>query len=253
MATAHSSAEATALAAAEVGVSVSHRIKLNDISALPSGAITPEQMGNVLRELRQQCGNQPKKLVLGLQVKVQKGEAKWKLFDSLPCVQDALLRYFNQAAPATAGNITGFTVYINPVGGQSSLMVVGNRTDTAPVWWFAAVKPDDCDAGKLWVAQHLNSNGVVQHDCYLKVAEADGRHPMAFPVNGAKVWVLAQVGINHETKLPAEVAKKMDHYKISVKQRIFYLPAETSHQLIEGTKKNSNCRPALAKDAPSSN
>ena len=81
----------------------------------------------------------------------------------------------------------------------------------------------------------------------------DGRHPMAFPVNGAKVWVLAQVGINHETKLPAEVAKKMDHYKISVKQRIFYLPAETSHQLIEGTKKNSNCRPALAKDAPSSN
>jgi hypothetical protein len=22
--------------------------------------------------------------------------------------------------------------------------------------------------GKLWVAQHLNSNGVVQHDCYLK-------------------------------------------------------------------------------------
>lgn len=63
------------------------------------------------------------------------------------------------------GNITGFTVYINPVGGQSSLMVVGgesfvscwrischssfggNRTDTAPVWWFAAVKPDDCDAG----------------------------------------------------------------------------------------------------------
>lgn len=78
--------------------------QLHSSTAFPMNLMlfAPAQMGNVLRELRQQCGNQPKKLVLGLQVKVQKGEAKWKLFDSLPCVQDALLRYFHQASPATA-------------------------------------------------------------------------------------------------------------------------------------------------------
>eukprot|EP00435_Cladocopium_sp_Y103_P064700 s8_g26.t1 len=70
-----------------------------------------------------------------------------------------------------------------------------------------------------------------------QAAEVDGRHPTAFRVNGAEVWIVAQVGISHDTKLPAEVAKKMDLYKICVKKNIFYNPPETLHQLIDGAKK----------------
>ncbi len=91
-----------------------------------------------------------KKLVLGLKKKIVRGEEQYQVADSLPNLQKALVVFFEKFAPDTKsrpqcrlwmrlmfndtvlisarGNLTSFTIYVNPVDGEKSVMIAGQRS-----------------------------------------------------------------------------------------------------------------------------